>query len=60
MKILHIHPAMRGGGIEAMICGLANEMAKAQDVTVCSIFKPLADDVFWNKLSPSVHKIHLG
>lgn len=60
MKILHIHPAMRGGGIEAMICGLANEMAKTQDVTVCSIFKPLADDVFWNKLSPSVHKIHLG
>lgn len=60
MKILHIHPAMRGGGIEAMICGLANEMAKTQDVTVCSIFKPLRDDVFWNKLSPSVRKVTLG
>lgn len=51
---------MRGGGIESMICGLANEMVKTQDVTVCSIFEPLPDDVFWNKLSPSVHKMTLG
>lgn len=51
---------MRGGGIEAMICALANEMAKTDDVTVCSIFEPLSDDVFWNKLSPSVHKVSLG
>ena len=33
MKILHIHPSMAGGGIEAMICGLVNEMAKVHDVT---------------------------
>ena len=51
---------MRGGGIEAMICALANEMSKTNDVTVCSIFEPLSDDVFWNKLSISVHKVSLG
>lgn len=60
MKILHIHPAMRGGGIEAMICGLANEMSLTNDVTVCSIYEPLSDDVFWNKLSTNVHKISFG
>ena len=51
---------MKGGGIEAMICGLANEMSKTEDVTVCSIFKPSDEDVFWGKLSPRVHRISLG
>ena len=60
MKILHIHPAMKGGGIEAMICALANEMSKTENVTVCSLFLPQSDDVFWNKLSPRVHKKTLG
>lgn len=60
MRILHIHPAMKGGGIEAMICALANEMSKTEDVTVCSMFEPNADDVFWNRLSPQVHRLSLG
>lgn len=60
MKILHIHPSMAGGGIEAMICALANEMSISQDVTVCSIFEPLDTDVFWYKLMPSVKKVSLG
>lgn len=60
MRILHIHPAMRGGGIEAMICALANEMSKTDSVTVCSIFEPTHSDVFWNKLSPDVRKCSLG
>ena len=60
MKILHIHPAMKGGGIESMICALANEMSKTENVTVCSLFQPQPDDVFWNKLSPNVHKKTLG
>ena len=51
MKILHIHTSFTSGGIEAMICGLANEMVKTEDVSVCSIFKPKENDVFWNKLS---------
>lgn len=60
MKILHIHPSMRSGGIEAMICALANEMSKTDSVTVCSIFAPLSGDLFWNKLSPKVQKYNLG
>lgn len=60
MKILHIHTTMQSGGVEAMVCGLANEMANNHEVTVCSIFEPRADDVFWNKLNPIVHRITIG
>lgn len=60
MKILHIHPSMQGGGIEAMICNLANKMSQYEDVSVCSIFKPHDEDIFWNKLDLTVHKITLG
>lgn len=61
MKILHFHPSMAGGGIEAMICGLANEMFnQGCDVTVGTIFKPKAKDVFWNRLSKGVNKFSLG
>ena len=60
MKILQIHHSLAGGGIESMVCALANEMVKTEDVTVCSIFKPKLQDVFWNKLDPSIKKITLG
>ena len=61
MKILHIHPTLAGGGIEAMVCGLANEMAeRGEDVTVCSLFEPKETDVFWAKLSHKVKKVSLG
>lgn len=56
MKILHIHPSLEGGGIEAMICGLANAMVQTHDVTVCSIFEPKASDVFYQQLSSAVHR----
>lgn len=46
--------------MEAMICGLANEMSKTEDVTVCSIFQPSEKDVFWNKLNGKVNRITLG
>ncbi len=61
MKILHIHPSMKAGGIEAMICALANEMAlQGHDVSVCSIYEQTCNDVFWNKLSPNIKKISLN
>lgn len=61
MNILHIHPSMAGGGIEAMICSLANAMAdKGEQVSVCSIFTPKGTDVFWKKLSPKIQKLSLG
>ena len=51
---------MVSGGIEAMVCGLVNELVKSNDVTLCTIFKPSIDDVFYNKLSYNVKKINLG
>ncbi len=61
MKILHIHPAMQQGGIEAMITGLANEIAdRNEDVSVCSIFTPTDKAVFWKKLNQKVKKFDLG
>lgn len=60
MKILHIHPSMAGGGIEAMICGLVNEMSKTNDVTLCTIFNVDKNNVFEQKISPLVHRQALG
>lgn len=60
MRILHIHTKMVSGGIEAMVCNLVNEMSKTHDVTLCTIFRPEEDDVFYKKLSPQVTKITLG
>lgn len=54
MKILHIHMSLTGGGVEAMICGLANEMAKYEDVSVCSIFAPKDAYSLYNKFSSNV------
>ena len=61
MRILHIHPSMLSGGIEAMICATASEMARqGHDVTFCSIYQPKPDDIFWYQLSEMVHKETLG
>lgn len=48
------------GGIEAMICGLSNEMSKEHDVTVCTIVAPSPYDKFYNELSPAVHRKTIG
>ena len=55
MRILHIHPSLSSGGIEAMICNLANEMVERNDVTVCSIYQFNDNDVFRFKLNTNVH-----
>lgn len=60
MRILHIHTSMAGGGIESMVCGIVNEMAKTKDVTLCTIFKPKHTDVFEKKLSQKVKRDNLG
>lgn len=60
MKILQLHTKLVSGGIEAIVCGLANEMAKEHDVTVCTIFEPKEDDVFYARLSSKVTKITIG
>ena len=60
MKILHIHTKMVSGGIEAIVCNLVNEMSKSHDVTLCTIFQPTEDDVFYRKLDNKVKKITIG
>lgn len=60
MKILHIHTKMVSGGIEAIVCNLVNEMSKSHDVTLCTIFQPTDDDVFYRKLDNKVKKITIG
>lgn len=60
MRILHIHTSLAGGGIESMICGLVNEMVVEHDVTLATIFKPKATDVFENKLDKRVQRVSLG
>ena len=61
MRILHIHPSMLAGGVEAMICATAAEMAcQGHDVTFCSIYQPKPDDIFWDRLPETVHKVTLG
>ena len=55
MKILHIHTALKSGGIETFVTALANEQAAlGHDVTVLSIFKP--NGGCWDKLSERVQK----
>ena len=60
MRILQLHTKMVSGGIEAIVCGLANELSKTEDVTLCTIFKPTEDDVFYKKLSSFVKKDTIG
>ena len=60
MRILLLHTKMVSGGIEAIVCGLANEMSKTEDVTLCTIFKPTEDDVFYKKLSSLVQNVPRG
>ena len=54
MRILHAYPSMSCGGIEAMICNLANEMVKTHDVSVCTVFSPSDSDLFFSKLDKRV------
>lgn len=56
MRILQTCRSLGAGGIEAMVCGLANELAKADAVTVCTLKKPFQGDLFYNRLSPEVNK----
>lgn len=60
MKILQIHTGLSlNGGIESVIIELANQLSKNQDVSVCSIFKPVDGGIFYTRLSKKVHKEHL-
>lgn len=51
---------MAGGGIEAIICALLNEMVERHDVTMATIFAPKDSDVFEKKLDKRIKRISLG
>jgi len=61
MKILQLHTGFNLlGGVESMIVGLANEIDKTNDVTVCSVFKPNSESMFYTRLDKDIKKVHLG
>lgn len=60
MKILQLHTKMVSGGIEAIVCNLSNELSKSHDVTLCTIFQPTEEDVFYRKLDSNIKKITIG
>ena len=60
MNIIHIHPALKSGGIESIICSLSNEMVKNHDVTICTIFRPSDSDIYEKKLDPRIVRINMG
>ena len=60
MKIVQMHRNLGTGGIEAMVCGLSNELAKENDVTVCTIVKPSPDDKFYRELAPGIKRETIG
>lgn len=61
MRILQMHTGLTlMGGVESLIINLANEQAKENDVTVCSIFRPTDHSLFYTRLSSNVNKEHLG
>lgn len=60
MNILHSHIWLATGGIEAIIVGLCNEMVKRHDVTFLSIYEPLQEHVFEQRLSKKVTRMSCG
>jgi glycosyltransferase involved in cell wall biosynthesis len=62
MKILHIIPNLAGGGAERFVVDLANEMAKTEEVYVCTLFDLVKgkNDFFLEELSSSIKIVSLG
>ena len=60
MRILHIHHSMHTGGVEAMVCGLVNELSKSEDVTLCTWFDIDSQSSVEKKISKRVKRVVLG
>ncbi len=61
MKILHLIPSLRGGGIKTFVCTLANEMARmGHDVTICTILQPQEEDYAYTWLDKKVKTSNVG
>lgn len=60
MKIVQMCRALGAGGIEAIVCGLSNELARTNDVTVCTL-RPSGDgDLFYTRLDSRIVKESVG
>ena len=51
-----MHRSLGAGGIEAIVCGLSNELVKQNEVTVCTISKPYPTDYYYSRLANEVIK----
>lgn len=60
MRILQIHTKLVAGGIEAIVSGLTNALSLDHDVTVCTIFEPNQNDVFYKRLLPNINRVSIG
>jgi len=60
MRIAQMHRNLGTGGIEAMICGLSNELSKEHDITVCTIVQPSPEDKFYRELASTVKRDTIG
>ncbi len=61
MKILHLIPSLRGGGIKTLVCVLANEMVReGHEVTICTISRPENTDYAYTWLDKRVKSRNLG
>lgn len=62
MKILHIIPNLSIGGAERFVVDLSNELAKGNEVYVCTLFDMVKgeNDFFFSDLSEEVRFISLG
>lgn len=60
MKILQVCRSLGVGGVETVVWALSNELAKSNDVTVCTIRQPVEEDVLFYRLDSSVKKDTLG
>jgi hypothetical protein len=56
MKILHIIPNLSIGGAERFVVDLSNEMAKGNEVYICTLFDMIKgqNDFFLSELSPDI------
>ena len=60
MKVLHFHRSLGAGGIESVVCNLANAMAETEDVTVGTVFHQSPDSYYFSRLGERVHRISLN
>ena len=60
MRIVQMCRSLGAGGIEAIVCGLSNELVKTDDVTVCTLRPSSDNDLFYTRLDSKIKKESIG